>query len=128
MVRISTSTETSSDHRPGERVARNPTTKPTPNKISRIFVTINYKDPQLTPLENETKMHAEFEQMKTILEENLLFMSLASGWEEYGAERNAHIHLLLQADAKNRLRLTQWKTAIREQLKITVNPHLDMVT
>ena len=128
MVRITSSNETSSDTRSGERVARNPTSKPTPNKISRIFVTVNYKDPQLTPLENETKMHAEFEQMKTILEENLLFMSLASGWEEYGEERNAHIHLLLQADAKNRLRLTQWKTAIREQLKITVNPHLDMVT
>lgn len=73
-------------------------------------------------------MHAEFEQMKTILEENLLFMSLASGWEEYGEERNAHIHLLLQADAKNRLRLTQWKTAIRDQLKITVTPHIDIVT
>ena len=93
MVRITTSNETSSDTRSGERVARNPTSKPTPNKISRIFVTVNYKDPQLTPLENETKMHAEFEQMKTILEENLLFMSLASGWEEYGEERNAHIHL-----------------------------------
>lgn len=95
MVRISTSTETSSDHRPGERVARNPTTKPTPNKISRIFVTVNYKDPQLTPLENENKMHLEFDRMKQILEESLLFMTLASGWEEYGEQQNAHIHLLL---------------------------------
>lgn len=97
-------------------------------QATRIFVTANYKDPEKTPLENYNKMHEEYKTLRDVINERKTIITVAAAWEEYGEEGNAHIHALLQTTSAKRLWTTGWAKMLKEELGLTVNPHIDIVT